>query len=389
MPFSESFLVTGLPAGINGDELLLDVLVSPRLGSDGTGKAALSNWPDVEDWPDARPTWTVTIKQGTQTVTIDASELIPDGGYDADAWAALFPSDQLQKPYKPVDQSDVPILSYPAAAVRDAVRDLHVATLKNSRNEFPLVTDLRNDDVFGCLMEAADPATEAAVLDQQLEGPVADADVECHQAFAMSSIIHGVRPGSEPGTVIFSLDPSTVRTFIGTPIVMKGRLFDAVTSLYVEDPNGPNTGLPFTHVSNTEIHFTSPSLNTPGPKKVHILTADGEADTATLTYVLPPPPSITSVTPVSYNNFIPGGKVVTVTGQFLAGSTAARLTKATDASFSVPLDPPNNINETTVTIFVPQSVTANLYDIRITTPLGETAPTLGDRFNVFNDNGVH
>ncbi len=97
--------------------------------------------------------------------------------------------------------------------MRDAVRDLHVQALVNSRSEFPAVTDLRNDEVFGCLMEAADPAMQAHVRELQLSGPVPDAEVECHQAFAMADVSHGIRPSSNPPLSISSITPNPVRNF--------------------------------------------------------------------------------------------------------------------------------------------------------------------------------
>lgn len=388
MGFSETFLSTGLPAGRTANQLLFDVLVSPRLGSDSGAKAPLSSWPDAAHWPEVAPTWEVTVQQGANTYTFTATEVPPAGSYDEQAWSHMFPPGQMQQPYQPIPKHELPIFSYPAATVRDSVRDLHVRALVNSRNEFPTVEDLRADDVFGCLIEAADPSTQEHARDRQLSGPVPDADVECHEAFAMAEITHGIRPGSGVATYILSLTPATVNTYVATPVVMLGRKLGVVTSVALRDPNGPPIGLPFTLISDNEIHFNAPVLNTTGPKTIEIGFPDG-ADSATLNYILPPLPAVTSVNPISMNNFLPGGKTVTVNGTDLGGATAARLTKVGDPSTSVALDPPNAISGTVVTVFVPQSVTANLYDIRITTPVGESLPADGDHFNVFRDNGVH
>ncbi len=91
MGFSETFLSTGLPAGRTANQLLFDVLVSPRLGSDSTAKAALENWPDVEEWPTVTPTWQVTIKQGDTEHTFTATEVLPSPAYDTARVVAAVP----------------------------------------------------------------------------------------------------------------------------------------------------------------------------------------------------------------------------------------------------------------------------------------------------------
>jgi hypothetical protein len=195
--FSETFLCTALPERVSGTKIRVAVLVSPRLMSDSGSAADLGNWPDVRDWPSIQPTWQVTITQGGTTATLPATEVLAEP-YDQSSWASMFPASMPVTPYQPKDRSRAPIFSYPAAKVRDAVRDLHMDVLTDSRAEFPSVEQLVCMPKFRALKRAADPEFVDEVMRSQDTDPVPDASAGVAEAFAMADLFHGVRPGSQP-----------------------------------------------------------------------------------------------------------------------------------------------------------------------------------------------
>ena len=191
--FSETFLCTALPAGVSGTKVRLAVLVSPRLTSDRTAAAALDAWPDARDWPDIQPTWTVTITQGNTTVTVPATDTATSA-YDGATWHALFPGSMPNAPYVPEDRSTEAIASYPGAAIRDAIRNLHLEVLTTARTDFPTVNDLLEIPAFEAAYQAAN---QSAILDTALpEDPPTDATISLGDAFGMVEMFHGVRPRS-------------------------------------------------------------------------------------------------------------------------------------------------------------------------------------------------
>lgn len=211
--FRETFLCTALPESVAGTKVRVAVLVSPRLVSDSSADAPLDSWPDVRDWPSIRPTWQITITQGSTTVTLPAAEV--SGPYDGTGWGQLFPATMPTIPYQPIDRSATPIFSYPVAKVRDAVRELHLQVLTGSRTEFPTVEALQAMPRFVDLKKAADDVFVAEVVKSQGKDPVPDAATGIDKAFAMVPASYGVRPGSEPppaGPTVTSVVPSSHRS---------------------------------------------------------------------------------------------------------------------------------------------------------------------------------
>lgn len=249
--FGETFLCTALPESIAGTKARVAVLISPRLMSDSSTDEQLTNWPDVRDWPSIQPTWQITITQGSNTVTLPATEV--SGPYDGASWGQLFPPGMPNTPYQPKDRSKTPIFSYPVAKVRDAVRELHVQVMTGSRTEFPTVEALQAMPRFVDLKKAADDAFVREVIAAQATDPVADANASTAQASAMAVGIQGVRPGSDPpppGPTVTSVDPSAHRsnnpppariTITGTNFTRGPDVFFGEKSATIEGVNAAET----------------------------------------------------------------------------------------------------------------------------------------------------
>lgn len=231
--FSETFLCTALPERISGTKVRVAVLVSPRLTSDTPAAAGLDNWPDVRDWPSIRPTWQLTISQGDTTVTLPATE-VPAEPYDEASWSALFPPTMPTTPYQPRDRSRAPIISYPVGKVRDAVKELHLAVLTDSRDEFPTVAALDRMPRFQDLKRAADPDSDPTAD----ASPKPDADIGVAEAFARTDTFHGVRPGSQrPMPTVESVSPRKGHPDGGTEVRIDGTNFIApVTVRFDQTP---------------------------------------------------------------------------------------------------------------------------------------------------------
>lgn len=234
--FSETFLCTALPERISGSKVRVAVLVSPRLISDTPANAGLDNWPDVRDWPGIDPTWQLTISQGGTTVTLPATE-VPAEPYDEASWSALFPPDMPVTPYQPKDRSQAPIVSYPVSKVRDAVKELHLAVLTDSCDEFPTVTQLDRMPRFQDLKRAADPDS-----DPTADGsPKPDADIGVAEAFARTDMFHGVRPGSQrPVPRVQRLTPRKGHPDGGTEVRIEGTDFIAPLTVHFDQTPARN-----------------------------------------------------------------------------------------------------------------------------------------------------
>lgn len=400
MAFSETFLTTGLPAGRSATQLFLDALISPRLLSDSAAKAALSSWPDLLNWPNVKPTYEVVVEQDGVEYTFIATEVPASPPYDSAAWQQMFPPGQLQQPYRGVDLAKAPIYSYPATAVRDAVRDIHVNALVNSRNEFPTVQSLRDDDLFSCMIEAANPETQAAVVNRQLDGPVADADVECHEAFAMANTFHGGQ-GSIPNPSITFLTPNPVQNLSDVVVTIHGQRLGSTINVAISLPFVQ--AVPFTVVSDTEVTFIAPDQ--PGgavTATIFLTTTEGDAQ-ATLTYFQPGNPVVTSVSPKLVQTLVPVSNPVDVTVQvtgvnFLA-ATSVRLSREVPPTDQFPVRSFTINSDTSMTVVVredtpyrnpvspPQPQPNNDWYIRVTSPIGESAVGPGSEITIYQ-NGI-
>lgn len=264
--FTETFLCTAVPVGINGTKVQFAVLVSPRCGSDDPAAAQLDNWPDVRDWPSIAPSWKVQITQGGTTADLDGTE-VPHPAYDQASWSQMFKPASTVTPYQPDDRSDHPIFSYPVGKVRDTVKALHVNAMSSSRTSFPLVRDLVNDAGFKELLKAADPAYAAETMAAQRDGVVADADIPVGAAFARADGFHSDRPFSHSALPsVTSLNPDHGFRNTATRIEIHGVNFVDGATVQFGDL-GAGTSVEF--VSSKLLKATSPNTGTTG-HNVHV-----------------------------------------------------------------------------------------------------------------------
>lgn len=225
--YSETFLCTAIPSGVDGTKLRLAVVVAPRLGSDETAQAPLDNWPDVRDWPAVSPAWEVTIKQGGTEVKLPATEVKPQP-YDEAAWRSLFSPTMPVTPYLPEDPSPAPIFSYPAHKVIEGAKALHLKALTTSRTSFPALAELQRDATFLQLKRAARQAFANRIARSQWDGPKPDSERSLAEAFAMADVFHGERPGSEFAgvtPVLTSIAPPAANP--GSDVTLKGEHFQS------------------------------------------------------------------------------------------------------------------------------------------------------------------
>lgn len=315
--FSETFLCTALPAGITGTKVRLAVLVSPRLSSDSSAKAALDNWPDARDWPDIRPTWEVTIAQGGRTVTVPGIERVV-GSYDAATWKALFPRDMPITPYRPDDRSQAPIASYPVAKVMDAVKEVHIKVLATSRTEFPAVRALEQIAAFGAMKAAVHQSRSITGAHVPGPDPLPDSKMSMADALSMVELFHGVRPGSQEAPPIgIAVSPSTGPAWGGTLVTVTGANLLGATEVRF----GGNAATEVVVASRTSLTCRSPQGSEGATVDVTVNAPSGRSTpspAARFTYKSPKP-KIASLQP----SFTEGGTAtVTITGMNLGHVTA-------------------------------------------------------------------
>jgi hypothetical protein len=327
--YQETFLCTAVPQSASGTKLRFAILVSPRLTAQPDdpkaqpiASDALSRWPDALNWASILPNWAVTITQGTTTVTKAGQEI--GAAYDTQTWNAIFPPNMPTTPYvPPVDPGAAQdprllpgVATFQAAAVRDAVKDLHVHVLTNFRTQFPLLAQLSNLEQFIPIKNALSPTLLQDVQDAQLTGGAVGTTLDT--VFAQLDLFHGARPGSElPAATVSAVAPASGSPSGGTVVTITGTIFvqggcevffggKAAGSVRVASP--------------TSITCTTPPGTFGAQVDVVIRTPGGvsaASPAATFTYLDPP-----TVTKIDKNRGpSAGGNTVTLTGtNFVAGN---------------------------------------------------------------------
>lgn len=338
--YVETFLCTPLPEATVGTRLRLAVLISPRLTSDAPGKPPLDNWPDARDWPKIRPTWKVTLQQGTAApVPLVGKEIDKDGNpvgpdsYDGQTWTAVFPGAMPTTPYQPPlpkDGATNPELLPKFATVRvgpirDAVKALHLQILRDFRTVLPTLDVLKKLPQFAPILDAVLPATLAAVRDLQLNGLPVDLGVPAN-LFAQLDLFNGARPGSAlPPPTVTAVAPNSADPTVPVTVTITGDKFIAGTTV-VFGRFGAATGVLVTNEKT--IICMSPTGKFPDGvflEQVDVVVATpGGPSTPTaaskFTYV--GAPTVTTLTPA--RGPVAGGTTVRIDGtNFVAGNNAA------------------------------------------------------------------
>jgi len=388
--YDETFLCTAVPQSANGTKLRFAILVSPRLAAQPDDPAGqpiasdvLSRWPDALNWVDILPSWTVTITQGATTVFRPGQEI--GAPYDGQTWHAIFPANMPTSPYVPPvnpGAAQDPLLlpgvaTFQAAAVRDAVKDLHVHVLTNFRTQFPLLAQLSNLEQFAPIKNALSPALVQEVLDTQLTGGAVGSTLD--KVFAQLDLFHGARPGSAlPAATITGVRPSTGSPSGGTVVTITGTTFVAGgTEVFF----GGKAAGSVTVVNPTTITCTTPAGKFGAQVDVAVRTPGGVSaisPAATFTYLDPP-----TVTKVDKNRGpAAGGGTVTVTGaNFVAGNgldgkpnTTVAFGGTAATAVLVGSDP------TSLTCTVPAAGSVLAVDVVVTTKGGSSATSAASKY---------
>jgi hypothetical protein len=387
--FTETFLCTALPDSVQGTKLRLAVLVSPRLTATGTEPAPLSSWPDAQDWAAIAPAWTVTLEQGATKATRPAQEV--GAGYDVQTWTALFPATMATTPYHPpVPQEGAadegflpPVATFPVAAVRDAVKDLHVHLLDHFRTRFPLLDELQQLPVFKPIIDSLDQGVLSAVLAAQSSGGTVEPVLE--NFFAQLDLFHGARPGSAmPAPTVTRVAPSAGPPSGGTAVTITGTGFlPRVTHVVFHDPQANPPDSPATNVvvvDATTITCTSPRGVLEHTADVLVSSPGGvsrPAPAAKFTYLVPP-----TVSKVDKDRGpVAGGGQVTITGSdFIAGNgpdgrPVTKVAFGTAAATGVSV----GSGGTSLLCTVPAG-TAGTVDVVVTTAGGSSTPSAASKY---------
>jgi hypothetical protein len=169
--------------------------------------------------------------------------------------------------------------------------------------------------------------------------------------------------------LVSAVNPSSGPTTGGTQVTITGANFSTVSA--VNFGATPATG--FSVQSATSITATAPaSAAGVGPIDVTVTTGQGTSATSTndqFTYQLPPPPTVTGVSPTSGPST--GGTSVTVTGTNFTGVSAVSFGASPVALFTVN-------SPTSITAIAPPG--SGTVDVTVTATVGTSAVNASDQF---------
>ena len=170
-----------------------------------------------------------------------------------------------------------------------------------------------------------------------------------------------------PVPAVTSLSPGSGPSTGGTPVTITGTGFTGATAVNF---GSGNTAV-FTVASDTTITAIAPPNAALGAVDVTVTTPGGTSATSPadqFTFVAPPPPVVTAVTP----NAGPAFTSVTITGTGFSGATAVSFGGNT-ATFSV-------TSPTEISATAPASGSTGAVDVTVTTPGGASATSSADQF---------
>lgn len=151
---------TALPRRASGEQLELDVFVSPRLGTDGLAvRYKLAEFPELANWT-ARVKAPGALAFG---VSFDggppvAATIMPPDAYDEELWDHLFPPGTPVRPWSFRDLGSRPLRSFPVRWVLAYLRDVYREVGREPGWRLPRPADLdRVRDPLGQIPDSRVP----------------------------------------------------------------------------------------------------------------------------------------------------------------------------------------------------------------------------------------
>jgi hypothetical protein len=161
-----------------------------------------------------------------------------------------------------------------------------------------------------------------------------------------------------PVPAIITLSPANAATTATTTVTVTGANLDGVTRV-----TASGTSLAFTKVSNTQLKLTLP-VHAAGPVDIVATSPAGVSSASRFTYVAPPVPAVTALSPTTGSTKV--ATMVTLTGTNIGGAT--RVTASgTSLAFT-------RVSDSQLTVMLPVHA-AGTVTIQVTTPGGLSAAT--------------
>ncbi|MBT2764786.1 IPT/TIG domain-containing protein [Paenibacillus sp. ISL-20] len=175
-----------------------------------------------------------------------------------------------------------------------------------------------------------------------------------------------ILPPPPPGPEISGVSPSQGELAGGLIVTITGTGFNNAAKVYFNDTLAQSTTY-----SATMIKVIAPKWTTPGSVNIKVVNPDGgiEVKDQAFTYITPPAPTIVSLTP--NKGLISGGTSVVISGtNFVSGAKVKLKDRELATTF---------ISSTQLRIATPAWLSAEIVDLTVTNPDGQTA-TLAQAF---------
>lgn len=167
---------------------------------------------------------------------------------------------------------------------------------------------------------------------------------------------------------VTDVSPTSGPTAGTTSVTITGTRFTGATSVKF----GATNATSYLVNSSTSITAVAPA-HAAGEVDVTVTTGDGTSATglsAKYTFVAPPPPTVTGLSPDTDTS--DGGETITITGTNFTGATSVKF-GTTSATFSV-------VNSTTITATAPARAVSTV-DVTVVTPDGTSATSADSKFD--------
>jgi hypothetical protein len=174
-------------------------------------------------------------------------------------------------------------------------------------------------------------------------------------------------PENPPAPRLTSIAPNSGNQGSSVPVTLTGTALTGATAVHINDPNITVSGITVVNDTTVTTTFTIAPVTVAGAKTVSVSTPGGTSNALPFTVVIPPPLTLTSISPTSGAQGIAFPQTVTITGTGLIAATAVNITGGGVTVSNIVVVDPNTV---TATFTISPTATLGARNVTVTGPGG-------------------